>query len=160
MPILATIGTGLGVAKGVSGLVSGIFGGGSDCNSNIESQRAELAQNIDKILTYSEKKDLVNGTESPVQPNGASMARFFFGGDDCKHKNVTSGDRRFLDRLPVVLQRKAQELQARQDSQKQKDLAGNNVPDSNVATGTVQAGFSNQTLILLALAAGGLLLVK
>lgn len=103
--------TGSAIAKPVKNIVSSIFGG-SSCSGDQKRQREEIRQAISQYLTAAERQELVRGMESDVDPTPESMARFYMGGRDCKHKNVTPGDQRFLDRLPVKIQQKAQQAQS------------------------------------------------
>lgn len=121
----------------------GIFGGAGlaiknllgrkSCSGEDKERRNQIAQAIDQLLTPSEKRNLVRGMESDVAPTGRDMAWFFMGGKDCFHKNVTPGDQRFLDRLPVVLERKAAVKQAEQEARRQAEQTSPPETDSKVS---------------------------
>jgi hypothetical protein len=104
MAIATAISTGKDIFTGTKSIINGIFGGGSDCTGDINRKKSELAQAINTYLTDSQRRELIRGTESSIRPTGSSMAEFFFGGRDCKHKNVTPGDQAFLRELPIVLE--------------------------------------------------------
>lgn len=96
--------------------ISGLFGGGSHCNSAKKQKEKEIKQAIEKYLSPSDMRSLVSGMNSDVAPIPSEMAHFYIGGDDCYHKNVGSGDKRFLNRLPQVIQQKANEKQQQQQA--------------------------------------------
>ena len=104
-------------AASVAGAVSvakslGISFGKKKCSGAQKEARDQLSSLITKYLTYAEMQKLVAMADSSIKPTGSDMAYFFFGGNDCKHKNVSAGDQRFLDELESVLTQK--EIQSMQ----------------------------------------------
>lgn len=126
-----------GVVFGPAGFIAKNILGRSTCSGEQKQQKQQIAQAIDQLLTYRERRDLVRGTESDISPTGASMADFFLGGRDCKHKNVSPGDQRFLDNLPRVLEQKAREQQAREEARRQASVPAPSPPDNTRTSGPV-----------------------
>lgn len=83
-------------------------GGGGGCTSSIKQQRSKMAREIETHLTDQDKRQLVSGMEDRVSPNGQDMAYFFYGEDDCKHRNVSKRHKRFLNELPQMLSKRKQ----------------------------------------------------
>jgi hypothetical protein len=123
-------GTIITTAASVFNSVSGLFGG-SSCSSAQKQQKQQIAEAISTYLTRTDMRELVRGMESNVQPTPTDMAHFYLGGRDCKHKNVTPGDQRFLDRLPQLIAQREQEAKA---AEQQQQSSGNGQQ-------TVQAGY-------------------
>lgn len=92
--------------------IGNLFSFGSSCSDSQNQQKAEIAQEIRQYLTPADMRDLVRNTESRVKPNPDDMADFFLGGRDCKHKNVSRNDQRFLDRLPGLIRQRKRESQS------------------------------------------------
>lgn len=112
------VGDSLGID--LTNLTEGItLGGltGSDCSKDQERKKEELAQKIKRFLTPQDINNLARGMNNP-QTTPKDMADFFYGGRDCKHKNVGSGDQQFLDQLPALLSQRIQEAQSRQAQSK------------------------------------------
>lgn len=72
----------------------------------------EVEALIRRYLTDADRRELVLDTESNVSPTASEMARFFVGGKDCKHKNVSQNDDRFLNELPKRIALRQQQEQA------------------------------------------------
>lgn len=155
--VVPGVGTAIGGAVGtLGGAVASLFGGGggSGCDKDTRQKKNELTQRIQQLLTPSEMDDLTSGMENP-QHSASQMADFFYGGHDCKHKNVTSGDQRFLDRLPQMLKRKARQAdrQQQQQSSGSSGSSGSQTPSASTPTGA--GGFQFDSTILWI---GGMLL--
>lgn len=107
--------------------------GGSDCSAQQIEKKQQVAHAINELLSYQDRVRLVRGTESDISPTPESMAEFYGGGRDCKHKNVTPGDQRFLDELPRLVEQRAlerEEENARQEQEsKQKEEQASSEPD-------------------------------
>lgn len=118
-----------GLAETIGFSVDDIFGG-NDCTDSKKALADQLQEEIQQYLTVEDRQNLVAGTESNVSPTPGAMATFFIGGRDCKHKNVSSGDQQFLNRLrPLIRQRKS-------EYQQQAAVAGAGVGDGAGATTT------------------------
>lgn len=105
-------------AGSVFGGIKSLFGG-STCSDSQNQQKQQMAKDIQRYLTPEDMRELVSGTESNVAPNPAEMADFFLGGRDCKHKNVSPGDQRFLNQLPARIQQRKQKAQSQTPVQAQ-----------------------------------------
>lgn len=124
----------------------GIFGGGEKCTDEDLSKRDELEAAIEALLSYQDRRKLVGYANSNISPNAREMANFAVGGvnkwgGDCYHKNVGSGDKRFLERLETMLQEKAQEAQreaqqAQQQSSSFSSSASSSQPNSGSSSNT------------------------
>lgn len=169
----------LGIAPVVPGIIAGgaaggviakIFGGGK---RSCKGKQGEVKKAINQYLTYSDRRDLVAGTESKVAPTPVDMAWFYVGGKDCKHKNVSPGDQRFLNRLPQLIQQRATEQQQAQQQKNQpagnSQNTGNNNGGSDSGSQKNGGGQSNggsgseqamdDTTMYIALGAGALILI-
>lgn len=103
------------IATTASGLIkpiASLFGGGSDCSAAKQEQRQQMEADIGRYLTESDKAELVGLARSNIAPTADAMAGFFVGGRDCKHKNVSPGDQRFLDALPRRIRQRKQQAAA------------------------------------------------
>lgn len=97
--------------SGITQRVSGWFGGAS-CSDADKKNRKKLAQAIEQHTTRAERVEFIRSTGSStsrIKPTGQGMAYFFFGEDDCKHKNVSNKHKKFNNRLQSWLERKASE---------------------------------------------------
>lgn len=105
---MALVATGIKAVSLLSSAVKGVksFFTGGGCSGSQNQQKQNLANRIAQLTTASERRDLVGIAKSPIQPTPVAMADFYYGGHDCKHKNVSPGDRNFLDRLPGFLNEK------------------------------------------------------
>ena len=132
----------LGTLKSGLNELGNLFGiGGSSCSPQQKQKKRQLAQQIDQLLTRSEKVQLTSNMNSNVSPTGSDMADFFYGGRDCKHKNVGAKDQRFLDQLPRTLTAKANQLQQQQQQQQQNQFnAGAGSSPNYLMLGAIIAG--------------------
>lgn len=89
------------------GYLSGVLDELSSCAANFQ----QMKDAIGKYLTQSDRQYLILFAESDIKPTSESMARFWVGGKDCTHKNVSPGDQRFLNKLPDLIEQRAVEKQ-------------------------------------------------
>ncbi|MFH5833743.1 hypothetical protein [Halalkalibaculum sp. DA384] len=109
---------GLGIEPGTitaattaaTSIIPKIFGG-SSCSGSDRQKRQQMEQQIAQYLNYSDRQELVGVAESSISPTPKDMAHFFVGGKDCKHKNVSPGDRQFLNQLPKRIAQRRGELE-------------------------------------------------
>lgn len=124
----------------------GIFGGGEECTNEDIQKRDELEEAIETLLSYQDRKKLVGYANSNISPSARDMANFAVGGvnkwgGDCYHKNVGSGDKRFLEKLESTLQGKAQEAQ--QEAQRAQQQQSSSSNSSSGSSQTSSGGTSN-----------------
>lgn len=81
------------------------------------ARKQHMKELIERYLSQNDRQYLVLFTESDIKPTPESMAQFYGGGRDCTHKNVSPGDRRFLSKLPDLIERRAVEQQQQENGQ-------------------------------------------
>jgi hypothetical protein len=123
--------------------VTNIIGGGASCTDADLKRRDQLEQAIQDLLTSSERQQLVSYANSNISPNPREMANFRVGGvnkwgGDCFHKNVGSGDQRFMDELDSLLQQRSR--------QQQRNNQGSELPTT---MNTTMAGISPATKYIM-----------
>jgi len=159
------LGAAAGIAKSVGfdpfSAAEDLFGGGSSCGKKDMKKRNRIQKAISKLLSSSERRSLVSGTNSDISATAREMANFYVGGvnkwgGDCLHKNVGSGDQRFLDQLESTLKRK--KAQAESASKQQQKANETQKGGSSIAGGTSVAGGLLTTKNLIIAAVAGILI--
>ena len=146
----ATVGTAFSIAKGAAKLFK--KGG---CSSAQKDARSQIQSAIGKYLTLGEMQRLVAMAKSDVKANPESMAYFYMGEGDCKHKNVSPGDQQFLDELESLLTMKEAQASTAQTTATSASLPTMTTPTGSVAT---TSGLPFPPVVLYA--GGGLILVS
>jgi len=100
------------------------------CSGTDKQKRQELEDLMRQYFTTDDYRYLSNLANSDISPDARSFAYFFAGGGDCFHKNVGTGDQRFLDQLPIRLEKRVREANQAQIN------TGNSVTQAGVKAGS------------------------
>ncbi|TYP92078.1 hypothetical protein LX73_2325 [Fodinibius salinus] len=108
------LGAAAAIATGAATLYNigrNIFGGRDDCTAAKKKNEQKIRQLLQQFTTLQERKRFVQKFNAldRIGASPRSMARFWIGEDDCKHKNVSDNHQRYLDELIPWIQQKVKQ---------------------------------------------------